>query len=510
MGTRVRAVILALALCVVSAAASAQTPPHDTFTLATTSPAETRVINVYKPPGYEASQARYPVLYMPDGGMQEDFPHVAEAVDAGIRAGEVQPLILVGIENTERRRDMTGPTSVASDMAIAPRVGGSAVFRAFIAKQLIPEIGRRYRVDSHRGIIGESLAGLFSVETFLREPGLFDTVIAISPSLWWNDGALLRDAPALLKRLPRGNRRLFLTSADEDNIAPNVAKLAAMLKSDAPTGLDWIYVPRPEEHHDTIYLASEKFALRRAFPPASPAIAGPGDQRRVLFIGNSLTYVNNLPSAFASLAPPGVTLSVDMIARAGAALEDYDHDPVVMRALATGGYTDVILQERGGNAMCPPGCEKRLAAFGRTDQSTVALVRDARASGANVYYLGTWQRANAQVSEGEVRGERRIAALAGVPLIEMSETRRRLVEAYPEAAWTHADGEHPGYVTTALMALRAWRAVMGEVPTRMPCVAGPLWYHAPDPDGVMHIDAAATPVTCLVDAAMAAKLAAVP
>jgi hypothetical protein len=374
----------------------------------------------------------------------------------------------------------------------------------------MPEIGRRYRVNARRAIIGESLAGLFSVETFLREPDLFDTVIAISPSLWWNGGELVREASVLLKHQPRGERHLFLTSADEDNIAPNVAKLAGLLKSEAPTDLDWIYVPRPDEHHDTIYLASEKFALGRAFPPKKPSAAGQGHQRRVLFIGNSLTYVNNLPSAFASLATDGLHLSIDMIARAGAALEDYDHDPVVMQALASGGYTDVILQERGGNAMCAPGCEKRLPAFARTDQSTVALARDARASGARVYYLGTWQRANREVSENEVRGERRIAALAGTPLIEVSETRRRLVEIYPVAAWTHADGEHPGHTMTALIALRTWHAVMGEVSTRIPCVAGPLWYRAPDPEGLVHINITATPLTCLVDAPMAAKLAAAP
>jgi hypothetical protein len=203
-------------------------------------------------------------------------------------------------------------------------------------------------------------------------------------------------------------------------------------------------------------------------------------------------------------------LSVDMIARAGAALEDYDHDPVVMHALATGGYTDVVLQERGGNATCTPGCEHRLAAFERTDQATVALTNDARAGGARVYYLGTWQRASREISEGEVRGEQRIATLAGIPLIELSETRRRLMETYPDAAWTHADGEHPGQAMTALMALRTWRAVMDEASTRTPCVSGALWYHAPNPEGVVHIDSAAAPLTCLVDATMAAKLAAAP
>jgi hypothetical protein len=127
-----------------------------------------------------------------------------------------------------------------------------------------------------------------------------------------------------------------------------------------------------------------------------------------------------------------------------------------------------------------------------------------------VYYLGTWQRASRELSEGEVKGERRIAALAGTPLIELSETRRRLMETYPDAAWTHADGEHPGYTMTALMAMRTWRAVMGTVSPRIPCVAGQLWYHAPDPEGIVHIDTAATPLTCLVDAPTAAKLSAAP
>jgi hypothetical protein len=78
----------------------------------------------------------YPVLYMPDGGLQEDFPHVATTVDTAIRAGEMRPLIVVGIENTERRRGMTGPTQVDEDRKIAPRVGGSAAFRGFIRDEV--------------------------------------------------------------------------------------------------------------------------------------------------------------------------------------------------------------------------------------------------------------------------------------------------------------------------------------------------------------------------------------
>lgn len=240
------------------------------------------------------------------------------------------------------------------------------------------------------------------------------------------------------------------------------------------------------------------------------ASASSPNDRKVLFIGNSLTYVNNLPGAFASLAPAGTHLQVDMIARPGAALEDYEHDAVVAQALSHGGYSDIVLQERGGNATCAPGCEAHLDAFAPTDRATVALARTARAAGARVYYLGTWQRANPQISAGEVRGERRIADLAGLPLIEVSETRRQLVERFPSADWTHADGEHPGHAMTALLALRTWKAVMGTPTDRIPCVPGALWYHAPNPDGVVHIDARAQPITCLVDATMARELSRAP
>lgn len=252
-------------------------PAHESFSLASASPAETRRINVYTPPGYATSARRFPVLYMLDGGLQEDFPHLARALDEGIRAGEIQSLILVGIENTERRRDMTGPTAVADDRKIAPRVGGSTAFRAFIARQLVPEIQTRYRVDAHRGVIGESLAGLFAIESLLHEPALFDTVIAISPSLWWNDAGIVRDAPALLRRLPATSRHLFLTSADEENIAPNVAAFDRALRAARPPGLVWTYVPRPEQRHDTIYRASERAALRWAYPASR---AGDDDPAR--------------------------------------------------------------------------------------------------------------------------------------------------------------------------------------------------------------------------------------
>jgi predicted alpha/beta superfamily hydrolase len=247
-------------------AAQEPVPPYETFTVQSAALGETRRINVYTPPGYTGFGAEYPVLYMPDGGVQEDFPHIASTVDAGIRAGELRRMIVVGIENTQRRRDMTGPTTVARDSTIAPRVGGSAAFRRFIADELMPEVARRYRVTEETAIIGESLAGLFIVETFLLQPQLFDVYVALSPSLWWNGEALVRTAEGRIGARPDGlsPTTLYMSSADEENIAPAAARLAEVLRANESPRLRWTYAPRPDLTHATIFRATKPGALAGA------------------------------------------------------------------------------------------------------------------------------------------------------------------------------------------------------------------------------------------------------
>jgi predicted alpha/beta superfamily hydrolase len=246
--------------------------PATTFTLSSQGLGEVRRINVYLPPGYGAAgDTRFPVIYMPDGGQEEDFPHVTATVDQLIRAQKVPPLVVVGIENTERRRDMTGPTEVASDREIAPRVGGSAAFRAFIRDELMPVVRERYRTSDDTAIIGESLAGLFIVETFLLEPAMFRRYIALSPSVWWNGEALIAGAAGHVAAAPPGPRALFLASAEEDNIIPGVSRLAETLTTTAPPGLTWTYQPRPDLRHDNIYRSLSATAITWVFAtPPSP------------------------------------------------------------------------------------------------------------------------------------------------------------------------------------------------------------------------------------------------
>jgi predicted alpha/beta superfamily hydrolase len=249
-------------------------PSHDTLMLASRALGETRRINVHTPRGYDASAtARFPVLYMPDGGIDEDFPHVVNTVDSLIALGAIRPVIVVGVPNTERRRDLTGPTRVASDSAIAPHVGSSAAFRRFLRDELVPAIDARYRTTPERARVGESLAGLFVVETFLREPALFNHYVAFDPSLWCDRGALVDSAPALVAVAPatvsggaepHARDRTIYFAGSRDDVGNGTARLAAALRHADSHGLAWTYAPRPDLAHGTIFRALAPAALASA------------------------------------------------------------------------------------------------------------------------------------------------------------------------------------------------------------------------------------------------------
>jgi predicted alpha/beta superfamily hydrolase len=242
-------------------------PGHETFQIESSVMTEKRTVNAYLPPQYYTNaKARFPVLYMLDGGEREDFPHVSTAIARAINDGSMRPVILIGIENTQRRRDMTGPTHVESDRTIAAHVGESARFRSFIKAELFQEVDERYRTSPNRGIIGESLAGLFIAETFILDRPMFDTYIAFSPSLWWNGGQLLRDAstPDALKG---DGEALYMASADEENIVPFLQEFRMVLAKLDPPHLNWTIEEYPSLSHATIYRALAPTMLRKYYPP---------------------------------------------------------------------------------------------------------------------------------------------------------------------------------------------------------------------------------------------------
>lgn len=240
----------------------------ETFTVESRVLGETRRINVYLPAGYAETPAmRVPVLYMPDGGLAEDFIHVAGLVQIGAANGTMRPMLLVGIENTQRRRDLTPPTESERDRKIAPVVGGAAAFRKFLREELMPLIRERYRTTEERAIVGESLAGLFAIDTLLSEPELFDTYIAIDPSLWWNDGKFLAAAPARVAAVNAPGKTLWFAAAEKDGNAREAHAFAAELKPSAPAALRWSFASFADESHLTIYHPAAFRAFREVLAP---------------------------------------------------------------------------------------------------------------------------------------------------------------------------------------------------------------------------------------------------
>ena len=230
---------------------------------------EMRTVNVVLPASYAKAPAkRYPVLYLIDGGVDQDLLHVAGVVQLGGLWGRSAEAIVVGIETKDRRRELVGPTRDPELLKRYPTAGDSAKFRAFLRDTVKPFVERRYRTNGRSALLGESLAGLFAVETYLAEPALFDAYGAIDPSLWWDKEALSLTAAARLGTGQQG-RPIFLAFAKEQSEEPAaMTRLVAGLKAKS---LPFCLAPRPRLTHATIYQQETPEALQYLLPPAEPA-----------------------------------------------------------------------------------------------------------------------------------------------------------------------------------------------------------------------------------------------
>lgn len=186
----------------------------------------------------------------------------------------------------------------------------------------------------------------------------------------------------------------------------------------------------------------------------------PGAEQRVLFVGNSLVYVGNVPAVYAALASAnGHPTRSDMIVRGGATLSQRLADGAVARALAAGDYDVLVLQERGGDLMCgfgPDACEASQAAL-----ASLAALADQH--GARAVLLGTYQpepAASRRLVEAEAAAARRV----DIEYVEVSETFAGLRQRHPGYLWFDADGMHPGRELALLNAVQLHRTLHGAPP----------------------------------------------
>ena len=276
--TAIAALLMAGALLAAASPAAAQAEPTpivigQSWALPSAVMGGTREINVWLPPGYGEGETRYPVLYLLDGGTTwQDFHHISGLAQLGTVNGTTRDVIVVGIASVDRRNELALPTDNAELIARYPTQGDSARFRRFVAQEVQPFVEARYRTSGETTLMGESLAGLFVVETFLKEPQMFDAWVAVSPSLWWDGGRLARQSGAHLRDHSNDPRTLILTMGDEGAEAQGLMEtLTANLRDHALPGLTWTFEPRPDESHATIYHGAALDAFRRLYAVAPPA-----------------------------------------------------------------------------------------------------------------------------------------------------------------------------------------------------------------------------------------------
>ena len=234
---------------------------------------EDRILEIHLPKDYEESDKSYPVLYLLDS--YYNFSHAVGSVEY-LRLNRLIPdMIVVGIRNTNRNRDLS-PDSPELSLEEKERMGtpGEAHnFLAFLQKELIPHVEKTYKAAPYRVIVGHSRGGLFNVYTFFKQPKLFDAYLTISPSLWYPNELISRKFEDVFNNPSELSATFYMTLANENqgNMRGNVLKLSGefnnYINANKEADLRFKYEPMPEETHGTIGLPSIYYGLRFIFEP---------------------------------------------------------------------------------------------------------------------------------------------------------------------------------------------------------------------------------------------------
>jgi hypothetical protein len=266
---RVLTVVASLALARTSPAAE---PLANAETVRMTSKVlgEERTILVSTPRGYEKGDGRFPVLYLTDG--DGHLLHTRGTVDFLVRNGLMPDVILVGVTNTDRTRDLTptkgyGPRADGTSVPIDSS-GGAAKFLDFFEKELIPWVEATYRTVPCRVFAGHSLGGLFALTSLVEKPGLFNASIAASPALAWDDDVILGRTAKFLESRKELRYTLFVTMADEEegDLSPTrFEQLRKILKRTKAAGFAWGAELMDDEDHGSVVLRSHYYGLRKIF-----------------------------------------------------------------------------------------------------------------------------------------------------------------------------------------------------------------------------------------------------
>ncbi len=242
---------------------------------------------------------KYPVVYLLDGDAH--FQSVTGMLQqlSSVNGNTIAPqMIVVGIPNTNRTRDLTPtPSDYGTDgkpMTALKGSGGGEKFIEFIKNELIPHIDSAYPTAPYKMFIGHSLGGLMVIDALINHPDLFNSYLAIDPSMWWDNQKLLRKADTVLQQKKLDGKSLFLavantmsegmdtfkvikdTTGNTVHIRSNL-QLVKTLQKYKNNNLIWNWKYYNEDNHGSVPLIAEYDALHSFFKPALQLPNAPDD-----------------------------------------------------------------------------------------------------------------------------------------------------------------------------------------------------------------------------------------
>ncbi len=248
---------------------------------------ENRKIWVYVPDGAANNTERFPVVYVLDGdGHFSSVVGVTQQLST-INGNTMCPkMIIVGIPNTDRTRDLT-PTHIDADppfmdSTFSKTSGGGENFIAFMEKELMPHIDAKYPTAPYKMLIGHSFGGLAVMQTFTHHTQLFNAYICIDPSMWWDKEKLLNQTQKVLLEKKFEGKSLYLgiantledgmdikkvqkdTSQETKHIR-SILTLQSAFEKNKKNGLKYRGKYYPDDTHGSVPLITEYDALRFFF-----------------------------------------------------------------------------------------------------------------------------------------------------------------------------------------------------------------------------------------------------
>ncbi len=220
---------------------------------------QTRKISVFLPEGYDAKDARFPVIYVLDADGRDQ--HTVPTARFLFVNNKMPKAIVIGVFNIDRNHDFLPDSS-----RNATTGGGADNFVQFFKKELIPYIDKNFKTEAYKVLIGHSYGGVFAMHALLIDPDLFDGYIAIDPSFWYKNQMQVKNARAEFLKSKNWKKAIFITGREGGGMKEmGVSSMEKLLKSSAPKDLSWKVVAYANEDHGSVPFKSVYDGLRFIF-----------------------------------------------------------------------------------------------------------------------------------------------------------------------------------------------------------------------------------------------------